>query len=132
MTAQTLCGGNLDVTKCLEGIDDKELRQYVLTMTRRLQAYDQSLSRLHSRIQNSIELVSGSIDWMDYQVRGNVVKLQFAATVKNQNLAADLNRTLLSLTYNTLDDSRSVKVITVLSLIFLPGSFIGVQPCPIS
>lgn len=40
-------------------------------------------------------------------------------------MAAELNETLLNLTYNTVDDSATIKIITIFSLIFLPGSFIA-------
>ena len=46
--------------------------------------------------------------------------------MKNQNVAAAINDSLLDLTEKTVSDSTTVKWITLLSLIYLPGSFVGV------
>lgn len=46
--------------------------------------------------------------------------------MKNQNVAAAINDSLLNLTEKTVSDSTTVKWITLLSLIYLPGSFVGV------
>lgn len=66
------------------------------------------------------------------QAKNAMSHLQYVANHQNQTLAikdqaaaAELNRTLLELTYTTADDSAAIKVITILGLVFLPGGFIA-------
>jgi hypothetical protein len=46
--------------------------------------------------------------------------------LKNQAVAADINSHLLHLTRDNVDDSATVRVVTLVTLIYLPASFVAV------
>lgn len=46
----------------------------------------------------------------------------------NQKIAKDINETMLNLTMESVDDSYVVRVVTLATLIYLPGSFVAVSP----
>lgn len=46
--------------------------------------------------------------------------------LKNQETAADINAHLLRLTRETVDDSATIRAMTLVTLIYLPGSFVAV------
>ena len=72
-----------------------------------LAGFTSSTTTLQSRIQGVIDLLTNTID------------------IRNQEQSADLNGHLYNLTQDTVDDSASVRVITFLSLLYLPASFVG-------
>jgi len=55
------------------------------------------------------------------------IKLQLATAVqfKNQAIARDINDNMLRLTKDTVDDSATVRVVTLVTLIYLPASFVA-------
>lgn len=60
------------------------------------------------------------------------MQLNYTVDYQTQNAASLLNQSLLNMTKNTVDDSATIKVITIVSLIYLPGSFVAVNtplPC---
>jgi hypothetical protein len=58
------------------------------------------------------------------------MQIAYALDTKNQDAAAVLNGHMANLTTETMDDNATVKLITVFSLIYLPGSFVGVSRGP--
>jgi Mg2+ and Co2+ transporter CorA len=56
-------------------------------------------------------------------------QLRDTLELKNQKELAKINNNLLSLQRESVDDNETVKVITVLTLIYLPGSFVAVSLC---
>jgi Mg2+ and Co2+ transporter CorA len=54
-------------------------------------------------------------------------QLRDTLELKNQKELAKINNNLLSLQRESVDDNETVKVITVLTLIYLPGSFVAVS-----
>jgi hypothetical protein len=48
-------------------------------------------------------------------------------SLKSQATATNINRNILSLTKDTVDDSATVRVVTVVTLIYLPASFTTVR-----
>lgn len=47
--------------------------------------------------------------------------------IKNQEDSAKVNQHLFDLTRETVDDSANVRVITIVTLFYVPASFIGVS-----
>jgi hypothetical protein len=56
-----------------------------------------------------------------------MIQLANTIDIKNQEDSAKLNTHLYNLTQDTVDDSATIKVITVVTLLYLPASFIGVS-----
>jgi len=46
--------------------------------------------------------------------------------IKNQEIASETNTHILHLTEDTVDDSSTVRVITLVTLVYLPSSFVAV------
>lgn len=45
----------------------------------------------------------------------------------NQKITKDINETMLNLTMESVDDSHMVRVVTLTTLIYLPGRFVAVS-----
>jgi hypothetical protein len=52
-------------------------------------------------------------------------------SLKSQATATNINRNILSLTKDTVDDSATVRVVTIVTLVYLPASFITVRATPL-
>jgi hypothetical protein len=50
-----------------------------------------------------------------------------AFNLKSQGTAVKINRSIWSLTKDSVDDNATVKLVTILTLIYLPASFIAVR-----
>jgi hypothetical protein len=116
--SRACCAGNLDMLTRLANYqpcvanDALDLE----SQKSRMKGYIESADVLKGRVQNLIDLVG------------------YTLTLHNQLEAAkidtelrDLTEGLKRLTEDTVDDSATVKVITFLSAIYLPGSFIAVS-----
>lgn len=55
------------------------------------------------------------------------MQLSVALNLKNQATSVDINNNMLSLTRDTVDDSATVRVVTLVTLIYLPASFVAVS-----
>jgi len=53
------------------------------------------------------------------------IQIAYALDTKNQKEAAKLNEHMSNLTTETVDDSATVKLITIFSLVYLPANFVG-------
>ncbi|KAF4629741.1 hypothetical protein G7Y89_g8405 [Cudoniella acicularis] len=73
----------------------------------RLQSYLASFQVLHARIENLKKFLADGLN------------------LQNQDIAAEANGLLLTLTKDTVDDSATVRLVTLVTLIFLPASFIS-------
>ncbi|EPE25310.1 Magnesium transport protein CorA, transmembrane region [Glarea lozoyensis ATCC 20868] len=51
--------------------------------------------------------------------------LNIALSLKNQGTSVQINEHMLALTKDTVDDSASVRVVTIVTLIYLPASFVS-------
>jgi hypothetical protein len=49
-----------------------------------------------------------------------------ALNLKSQSTAVKINRNIWSLTKDTVDDSATVRLVTIVTLIYLPASFVAV------
>ena len=95
----------------------------------RLEGFMQSVSVLTGRTKNTIDLVSfrtlfpknfSMIDW-------HSPKFPYALDLKNQYTAADTSRSVYNLSQKMTHDTTTVKWITCLTLVYLPGSFVAVS-----
>ncbi|KAF2244765.1 hypothetical protein BU26DRAFT_522534 [Trematosphaeria pertusa] len=114
--SRACCAGNLDLLtrlsqtqiELLKSLDELDAHKS------KMQGYIESADVLKGRVQNLIDLVG------------------YTLTLHNQLEAAkidtelrDLTEGLKLLTEDTVDDSATVKIITFVSAVYLPGSFIA-------
>ena len=110
ISLSAFCQADLGTLKALDGIEEVKTTDDILEpFAEQLRGYQESLMAFSKRIRNAIDLVSY---WLDLQ---------------NQDSAGEVNNHLLSLQKVTVDDSATVKGITFLSMIYLPGSFVAVS-----
>jgi hypothetical protein len=55
-----------------------------------------------------------------------MVQLADGLNLQNQDISAEINNHLLTLTKDTVDDSATVRTITLVTLTYLPASFMTV------
>lgn len=53
--------------------------------------------------------------------------MAIALDLKSQSTALSINKNIFSLTKDTVDDSATVRVVTVVTLTYLPASFVTVS-----
>ncbi len=58
----------------------------------------------------------------------NQQKLADGLNLQNQEISAESNGHLVTLTKDTVDDSATVRAVTFVTLIYLPATFISVSP----
>ncbi|KAL8693317.1 MAG: hypothetical protein Q9218_001836 [Villophora microphyllina] len=108
LSARAICNNNLSIChslKTLQSTHDKI--PFYDQQNEKLRGYLQGITVIRGKISNSIALLSHGLD------------------LKNALTAAALNEHLLHLTGNTVDDSMTVKIITVVGLIYLPANFVA-------
>lgn len=117
--SRACCAGNLDLLTRLAAADVDGLAglDELEALKSKMKGYIESADVLKGRVQNLIDLVG------------------YTLTLHNQLEAAkidtelrDLTEGLKRLTEDTVDDSATVKIITFVSAVYLPGSFIAVSP----
>ena len=111
ISANAMCKGNVGVLEKLEAlhrIRGENRRSPFIAQIERLNGHLKGIEVLRSRVANSIALLSHGLD------------------LRNQKLAAAIDKHILDLTRHTADDSMTVKIITVVSLLYLPGEFVAV------
>jgi len=79
------------------------------------------LSYYQSLINEHLE----GLEVLENKTNTSLNLLGVALGLKNQVTAASINDKMLDLTNDTVDDSATVKVVTVVTLIYLPSSFIS-------
>jgi hypothetical protein len=117
--SRACCAGNLDLLTRLATTYDLSSgrRMFDLESQKsKMKGYIESADVLKGRVQNLIDLVGYTL----------TLHNQLEA-VKIDTELRDLTEGLKRLTEDTVDDSATVKVITFLSAIYLPGSFIAVS-----
>jgi len=65
------------------------------------------------------------------RVQGVLKLLSVALTLKTQATSVDINHNMLLLTHDTVDDSATVRVVTLVTLLYLPASFVSVSLAPV-
>ncbi|KAI1075591.1 hypothetical protein F5B20DRAFT_594948 [Whalleya microplaca] len=116
MFANASCMSNLDVIDCLEKIPtfDSESQHDLSSMSSILQGFCDSSKVLQDRVRNSIDLIGYTLTIHNQQELKNLAQETGEVTKK-----------LKDLTENTVDDSAIVRIITIVSAFYLPGSFVA-------
>ncbi|KAL2844546.1 hypothetical protein BJY01DRAFT_263842 [Aspergillus pseudoustus] len=66
-----------------------------------------------------------SVQVLEAKVRGISDLLAVAVTVENQAVTIDINNKMLALTNKSLDENATVRIVTLVTLIYLPASFVS-------
>ncbi|CZR50160.1 uncharacterized protein PAC_00032 [Phialocephala subalpina] len=66
-----------------------------------------------------------SVELLEKRAQEILKPLSVALNLKNQATVVEISNNMLSLTKDTVDDSATVRVITVVTLIYLPASFVA-------
>jgi hypothetical protein len=105
-------------TRIADGPPSSSFRAHALQHEMAVRGYLASCESLQERIKNLIELVGYTLTLHNQLETGKLDKE-----------VRDMTRTLRDLTQTNVDDSAIVRLITIVSAIYLPGSFIGVCTC---
>ncbi|KAJ0334292.1 hypothetical protein COL5a_000340 [Colletotrichum fioriniae] len=108
--ASACCQSNLEVTACILSTGKFPAAE-IRSMETMLRGYIDSSAVLRQRVDNTVEL-------QELQLLTHEMKTQ----IKN---TGDVTLKLKDLTENTVDDSAIVRIVTIISAIYLPGSFVG-------
>ncbi|KAF1355799.1 hypothetical protein EJ07DRAFT_131126 [Lizonia empirigonia] len=114
--ARACCAGNLDLLERLSQLPlhaNKSMSS-LATSQAKLRGFIESADVLKGRVQNLIDLVGYTLTLHNQLESAKVEK-------ELRDLTESLNR----LTQDTVDDSATVKIITFVSAVYLPGSFIA-------
>lgn len=141
--AKACCTSNLEIVKSLaqSSILPTEEFGVLETQDRILRGYVESSSALEGRIRNAIELVclesvlSRGFKYADAKQVGYTLTLhnQLETAKVDKELRdmtgelRDVTTRLKELQQDSVDDSVTVKIITVVSAFYLPGSFVAVS-----
>lgn len=135
--ARACCAGNLDLLERLSQLPlhASKSMSSLATSQAKLKGFIESADVLKGRIQNLIDLVSiGPVRREHLPAGTKVRQVGYTLTLHNQLESAkvekelrDLTESLNRLTQDTVDDSATVKIITFVSAVYLPGSFIAVS-----
>ncbi|PWY68485.1 hypothetical protein BO70DRAFT_432813 [Aspergillus heteromorphus CBS 117.55] len=124
LRAQICCRGNLELVKGLNtGVSALRGRECVDPLQQGLRGYDHLEPTLRGNIDSCAELVPrirNAIDLAGYTLS---LHTQLETARVNEELR-DLTSHLKNLQQDTVDDSAAVKIITFVSAVYLPGSFV--------
>lgn len=117
------CSSNREIIRCMT-----ECRRFSVEQTRELRSmetmlngYIESSAALPQRIVNTVELAGYTLSLHNqHEMRRLTQEMQ-----ANAKETGDVTLQLKQLTENTVDDSAVVRTITVISAIYLPGSFVA-------
>jgi len=128
VTARACCTSNLEVVQKLKhnlfrvGDIDMEPQETIL------KDFINSADALQSRIRNAIDLVGYTLT-LHQQLETAKVDKELRDMTRNLGLVTEemksLTEDMKNLTQDTVDDSTTVKIITFVSAVYLPGSFVG-------
>ena len=117
--ANACCSNNLDILDRLSRIPfssaELAFRQRTESQALTLRGHIASCKVLQDRISNTIELVGYTLT-LHNQIE----------TGKLDKEIRDMTKKLQELSQKSVDDSTVVRLITILSAVYLPGSFVGV------
>jgi len=117
------CRSNLEITGCM--IDcgkftEKQTSEF-RSMETMLRGYIESSAVLRQRIENTVELAGYTLSLRNQQEMHYLTR-EMKTHIKE---TGQVTLKLKNLTENTVDDSAIVLIITIISAIYLPGSFVG-------
>jgi len=98
---------NTALTKPRDEKKFAEIARCLAYYSSRLGEYTDSTNAVQKRIENMTKFLANSLD------------------LQNQSISVDMNGHLLTLTKDTVDDSSTVHIITLITLFYLPASFIS-------
>jgi Mg2+ and Co2+ transporter CorA len=121
--AKACCTSNLDVVKALRKSDLTHLKDASSLDAQKtiLQGYVESSSVLEGRIKNAIDLVGYTLT-LHNQLETAKVDTELRDMTGELR---DVTQQLKNLQQDTVDDSATVKIITYVSAVYLPGSFVA-------
>lgn len=93
-----------------------QIRCTLGNMTRQIAGYTSNVHHLLRKITSMAQLVSDTLALRDQQI-----------SLRNQQIAQEQNAQLTEMTLLTVQDSATVRVIGVATLIFLPTTFVAVS-----
>ena len=147
--ARSLCDGNSDLVDSLLDLSRRNhvpsnsavppqsnptsQSQSLESLAARVKGYAKGFEVLQTSCNALINLVSLPYSHLSFNRKAELTsrpQSSHAMDWKYQRNAETTNEILLRLARNTAEDSATVKTITVLSLVFLPGSFMAVRTQP--
>jgi Mg2+ and Co2+ transporter CorA len=66
-----------------------------------------------------------SVDLLEKRAQEILSLLEVSLNLKSQSTTVEINRNIWSLTKDTVDDSATVKLVTIVTLLYLPASFVA-------
>jgi len=116
--ALACCTGNLELIDNLKSSDVSILRDSIdlTTYATSVSGSIQSINVFIPRIRNTIELVGYTLTLHNQM-----------ETAKVDEALRDITEEMKIMTMDTVDDSSTVKIVTLVSTFYLPGSFVGVS-----
>jgi len=122
LQAQACCTSNLDVVQKLKGglVEGFQESNGLHSLESALEGYIGSCDALIPRIRNTIDLVGYTLTLHNQMETAQVDKELRDITEKLNNVTKELK----DLQTDSLDDSATVKIITLVTAIYLPGSFV--------
>ncbi|KAJ0307490.1 hypothetical protein COL516b_004104 [Colletotrichum fioriniae] len=118
--ASACCQSNLEVTACILSTGKFPAAE-IRSMETMLRGYIDSSAVLRQRVDNTVELASYTLS-LHNQQELQLLTHEMKTQIKN---TGDVTLKLKDLTENTVDDSAIVRIVTIISAIYLPGSFVG-------
>ncbi|KAH6679448.1 hypothetical protein B0J14DRAFT_297870 [Halenospora varia] len=143
-------GRGTNTLQSLHNLQDKvsplfaRLRSTLRTVAS-LKRYKKSLNNSNNSIPAQTKEILGELESYETSLHGNLASvtllerrtqeilnlLVVALNLKSQATAVKINRNIWSLTKDTVDDSATVRLVTMVTLIYLPASFVTVGLSPI-
>jgi len=128
--ARACCTADLEVLHRLQNSGQASLKQNTDMQSREtnLRDYISGADGLQNRLRNAIDLVGYTLT-LHNQLETAKVDKEVRTMTQNLCLLTEemkiLTEDMKNLTQDTVDDSTTVKIITFVSAIYLPGSFVG-------
>lgn len=128
--ARACCTADLEVLHRLQNFGQASLKQNTDVQSREtnLRDYISGADGLQNRLRNAIDLVGYTLT-LHNQLETAKVDKEVRTMTQNLCLLTEemkiLTEDMKNLTQDTVDDSTTVKIITFVSAIYLPGSFVG-------
>ncbi|KAH6682289.1 hypothetical protein F5X68DRAFT_263268 [Plectosphaerella plurivora] len=121
--ASACCRSNLEVTGCILRSNKlpNEQASELQSMETVLRGYIESSAVLRQRIDNTVDLASYHHFTSNQQGLQTLTR-EMETLIKN---TGEVTLKLKDLTEDTVDDSPIVRIITIISAVYLPGSFVG-------
>ncbi|KAI8629047.1 hypothetical protein F5Y19DRAFT_88008 [Xylariaceae sp. FL1651] len=128
--ASGCCTSNLKIVECLEraGSAISGSPGTFSSMKAMLAEYIDSSKGLQARIRNTIDLIGYTLTLHNQLETARFDREIRDMTQEMKNLAQEtstITKKLKELAQNTVDDSAIVRIITIVSAFYLPGSFLG-------